>query len=182
MTTRGSSPMAPVRYVRDALVQLWADRRDIATILLYMENHGQKPRYLSDVLKFCIENIREQVKRQGIEYVESSASATSMLEERFNINLNPGGRGKKNYVNNLLLDSGYVPEVERPKRKVEISGSVMSNDQIEEIKRKAKAQFRSGEDDLLKTREEKDEELQQDTNNAFKNMFKGGFGDEGDED
>lgn len=182
--TRGTGAFKPTRYEKDALVQLWTDRRDIATIVLYMESHGQKPRYLSDVLKFCIENIREQVKRQGIEYVESSTVATEMLEDRFNINLNPGGRGKKNYVNNLLLESGYVPEVEQlptSQQNVVQTGSGLSAEDIERIKAKARENFGDS-PDILKTREEKDNKIQQEEHDAFKNMFKIGGGFDGDEE
>lgn len=172
MSMRGRSTRleAATRNERDAIVQVWINRKDLATIGLFMESQGQRLLYMSDIVRFAIETTRALVLKANSPYVDSSAKATAFLETRFRVNLNPQGKGQKNYVANLLKESGeigvdeVVPEL--PK--------ALSPEKIREMKLKAQEQFRtSGNiagDEILLTREEKDSKGLTEQQEAFRTL------------
>lgn len=144
MTTRGNSTtLRPTRYERDTLVQVWIDRRMLATIGSYMESQGYKLKHMSDILRFCIENINDIVSKR-VGFIDKTAVANKFLEDRFDMDFNKVG--KKNYVNNLLMDQGaelpnIMPEDYKSERKdpimMKIEKMGLTEEDIKELKRKA---------------------------------------------
>jgi hypothetical protein len=168
---RGRSPLRPTKSERDAIVQVWLNRCDLATIGLYMESKGMRIIYMADILRFCVETTRSLVLKSGCKYVDSTAMANEYLVDRTGINLNRGNRGMKNLVTNLLSDTGYtegeIPDPPRPE---------FSESTIDEIKKNAREQFaqnaKANPEELLVTREEKDEKVLQEQNQAFLDIIK----------
>jgi hypothetical protein len=156
MSTIGRGPLNPTRFERDAIVQLWVDRRDLTTIGKYMETQGIRLRHMSDLLRFCVDNITEIISRRMPELKETnSAKATEFLENRLGVVLNYGNRGRKNYVNNLLMSADVeIPNV-APQEiiKMNRSGGISiphvisengySEEDIAEIKRLSREQIGS---------------------------------------
>jgi hypothetical protein len=170
MSNRGRGHLKPTREERDAIVQLWMKRTDLATIGLYMESKGVRVLHMSSILRFCVETTMALILRAGGKYVSSTAMANEYLQDRTGVNLNPGGRANKNLVTNLLGDEGYneLPEPPRPE---------FSEETIAEIKRSAREQFRQSveveaeKEPLERTREEKDEQSFADQHKAFMDMI-----------
>lgn len=161
--------LKPTRYERDCLIQVWLDRRDIATISRYMSDHGMRHRYLAEILKFAVENIRTIIVNKGGEFVENPQEATMYLETKFNVKLNPNERGKKNFVNNLLVHSYKNGEIDLEHESYSSGYSV--ND-IEKLKAQAREQFSQQPDLLEETRAEKDEVRERDEADVFASIGK----------
>lgn len=104
-STKGRAISRPRRYKGDGLVQAWIDKRKLAMLSEWLESSGTRTRYLSDVLKFTIDIVVEQLVDKGvIDKVEFTKDAEQILEMRYRAELNPGGRGLRNRVHNLQLD------------------------------------------------------------------------------
>ncbi len=106
--TRGKSIVDPVNlgnYKGDVLVQTWIDSRLLATVSEWLDGNGLVTRHMSDIVKFVIEEVVSQLVREGeVEMIELCGDARDLLERKYRTNLNPGGRGKKNILHNLVLD------------------------------------------------------------------------------
>lgn len=167
MSNKGRSPLRPTRNERDAVVQAWVDRKDLATIGLYMETKGIRLVHMSDILGFCVEVVRTIVLKANGKYVDNTSEASAFLNSRFKANLNPRGRGNKNLVSNLLGDA-EVGDI----RDVTIKPSI-TPELIASLKEKAieiqKEKVLGG--DLL-TREEKDSSFFDIQSKAFADIAK----------
>ena len=173
MTTKGSSEMNPIRYEKDAITQVWIDRRKLATACAFMERGGNKPLHISEIIRFCVDVVSELVERQGGLTFDKTAEAVDFLNERFGDTLNPRGKGRKNLMNNLLLDSGYTPGPVLPSRPTSVSiedVNPFSSLDIEEMKKKSRQQFG---DALTTERLSKDLERTEEEKRAFESLGKG---------
>jgi len=103
-STKGSSLINPVNYKGDVLVQVWIDSRVLATITSWMDGNGNYPRFMSQAVRRPLEVLAGfLVDNDEVRMIDDTAEARKMLERRFNVELNRGGRGKKNVVHNLVL-------------------------------------------------------------------------------
>jgi len=179
MTTKGSAPLNPARYEKDALIQVWVDRRDLANIAMYLEANGRKVRFLAEIVRFSIELTSEKIKESGMEFFSETGAANKYITDRFQTNLNPGGKGNKNLVNNLLMDSicngTYVPEqeIQQVRKKFtmpkELSDDI-SQTEIDEAKRVSRSLFDP--DNLVVDRETKDSQQLSELKETIEAMIK----------
>jgi len=102
-STRGWALMIPKRYKDDTLVQTWVQRTKLASIVSAMSDRT-RPRSMSEVLRWCIDNTYEQLLRNGEVKEFSIQLATDYLQSMFRIDLNPGDKGKRNLLHNLVLE------------------------------------------------------------------------------
>ena len=103
-STRGSSLINPISYKGDVLVQVWVDSRVLATLTRWLEREGTYPRFMSEVVRIPLEMMAKYaVDVDGADMVEDTGEARTLLERRFHINLNRGGRGGKNILHNQVL-------------------------------------------------------------------------------
>lgn len=177
MTTKGSSRFAPTRYEKDAVTQVWLDRRILATVCAYMEKNGEKPKFISEIIRFCVEAVNQLIVAQGGMFFDKTADATAFLEDRFGDVMNKRGKGRKNLMNNLLMDSGYVPETpvesKKPSRDSRFTGmtdlheEIYSTSDIAAMKERARQQFG---DSLAKEREDKDSERLEEEKEALESF------------
>jgi hypothetical protein len=106
------SVLNPVTFKGDALVQVWIDSRELATISKWLDKTGNYTRFLSEVVKEGIHMACEDLVRSGeVELVEDTTEARGMLERKYKINLNPNGRGEKNVLHNIILSERKRLEV-----------------------------------------------------------------------
>jgi hypothetical protein len=122
-STRGKALAKPRTYKGDALVQAWVDRRKLAVLSEWLDNSGHRTKFLSDVLKFTIDIVVDQLIENGLaEKIELTEDAVRILDMKYSANLNPNDRGKRNLVHNLQLDEirkghSYDYEISRPIQK-----------------------------------------------------------------
>jgi hypothetical protein len=112
--TRGSGMKEPDSYKKDVLVQVWMDARILATLLNWMEKGENRPKFMSDVVREPIEMLVGRLVDCGeIRMIEDAVYARDLIEKRFKVNLNRGGRGKKNALNNMLFSDEQLIEQRR---------------------------------------------------------------------
>lgn len=89
----------------DAYIQVWLERRYIATVQKLIAKYEQTPaKHLSEVIRYAVEVFVESAVDQGlVEFVDTTAEATNILS-RFDVNLNPSRRGLQNLSLNLQRD------------------------------------------------------------------------------
>lgn len=105
------SVLNPIRFKGDALVQVWVDSRELATISEWLDKGNYHTRFLSEVVKEGLSILCENiVNNNEIEMIEDTAEARMLLEEKYNINLNPNGRGEKNVYHNQILSERIKSE------------------------------------------------------------------------
>lgn len=103
-STRGKSKIEPINYKGDVIVQVWLDSRILATLDRWLDEHGDRVKFLSEVVKRPLEMAVESLVDRGeVEMIEDTGEARYLLSERFKINLNRGERGKKNLLHNIVL-------------------------------------------------------------------------------
>ena len=103
-STRGKSLINPLNYKGDVLVQVWMDSRVLATLCRWLDNSEFHSRFMSQVVRRPLEVLAESMVANGeVEIVDDTAEARSMLERRFGVDLNRGGRGTKNLQHNVTL-------------------------------------------------------------------------------
>ena len=120
-STRGNSLINPLNYKGDVLVQVWVDSRVLATLCKWMDEKGNYSRFMSQAVRRPLEVLAEYLVESGeVEMVDNTADARRLLERRFNVDLNRGGRGEKNVNHNLALSDrrGELGERIRAERKV----------------------------------------------------------------
>lgn len=128
------SILNPKTFKGDALVQVWMDSRELATISNWLDKNGSYTRFLSEVVKDSLHGLCEKLVESGeVEMVEDTTEARYLLEKKYRINLNPDGRGEKNVLHNIILSN----------RKREERESVP--DRTRELQRKAKEIYRDTE-------------------------------------
>ena len=140
-STRGRSYIRPKRYKRDALVQVWMDRRKIAMLSVWLDKNGYETRFMSEVLKWTVEIVaNEIVKRGEIEEIELTEDANAILK-KYRVDLNPGGRGEKNLTHNLVLD-GKRSELENEYSCTDIDRPVAKGSIYAQVRRETEEQLR----------------------------------------
>ena len=89
----------------DAYIQVWLERRYIATVQKLIAKYEITPaKHLSEVIRYALEVFVESAVDQGlVEFVDTTAEATKILS-RFDVNLNPSKRGLQNLSLNLQRD------------------------------------------------------------------------------
>jgi len=128
-STKGTSMINPLNYKGDVLVQVWVDSRVLATLCRWMDGKGNYSRFMSQIVRRPLEVLVDfLVTNKEVELVDDTAEARSMLERRYQVNLNRGNRGEKNALHNMTLsdrrgdlsekigESKKVNDVSRPKR------------------------------------------------------------------
>uniref|UniRef100_A0A6M3KVZ6 Uncharacterized protein n=1 Tax=viral metagenome TaxID=1070528 RepID=A0A6M3KVZ6_9ZZZZ len=128
-STKGGSLINPLNYKGDVLVQVWMDSRVLATLCRWLDNAGFYSRFMSQVVRRPLEVLAESMVEKGeVQIVDDTAEARSILERRFGVDLNRGGRGTKNVAHNVALsvrraelDSRLqrvkrIDDVEKPRR------------------------------------------------------------------
>jgi hypothetical protein len=105
-STKGTALVNPITYKGDVLVQVWCDSRVLATLVRWLEEDGVFPRFMSQVVRRPLEILAAHVVDEGeVEMVDDTAEARGMLERRFGVKLNKGGRGKRNELHNKVLST-----------------------------------------------------------------------------
>lgn len=105
-STKGRAILNPESYKGDCLVQAWVDSRKLAVLSVWLDNGGANTKFLSDVLKDTIDQVVGHLIESGeAEMIEFCGEARELLERKYKANLNPGGRGEKNRLSNLILDN-----------------------------------------------------------------------------
>ena len=95
----------PDSRMADALLQVWVDRRTLATALRILVNNSHHPTTTADIVRSALETFVDSSVQQGLgEYVSTTEEASRMLAI-FRTNLNPSGRGLRNLKINLERDS-----------------------------------------------------------------------------
>ena len=104
-STKGRARILPVSYKGDALVQAWIDTRKLLVLDRWLNKGGYVTRFLSDLIKFTIDEVVEQLVSAGIEQkVEFTKDARELLIGKYRCALNPSGRGKRNLLHNTHMD------------------------------------------------------------------------------
>jgi hypothetical protein len=103
-STRGRGKLNPKVYKPDALVQVWLDSRKLALLSRWLDQDGQRTRFLSEVVRYTLDMVVEILENEGWKLGEV-AESREMLERKYDSTLNPRGRGKKNVLNNIVLES-----------------------------------------------------------------------------
>lgn len=142
------SVLNPVRFKGDALVQVWLDSRELATISEWLDKDSYHTRFLSEVVKDGLHILCENIVENGeVEMIEGTAEARTLLEDKYEINLNPNGRGEKNVFHNQILsekkraERGAVPDRIRELQRVAketyktVSGKSSIFDELTQIER-----------------------------------------------
>ena len=126
-STKGSSRLEPKTEKSDVLVQVWVSSKVLAALCKWLDRRGVYSRFLSQVVRTPLEELVSKLVEIGETEVDNSIESRRLLESRFGINLNRGGRGRKNLLHNVVLDSrkgeergsidwnkiAYSPEVEK---------------------------------------------------------------------
>lgn len=131
--------MKKERREQDAMIQLWIDRRYLATVRKLIDKHeAGRAKHLSDVVRYAIEVFVESaVDQKLVEFVDTTAEASKILDD-FKINLNPQNRGLKNLMLNLQRDSGeepYFPPVQKKPRSGFPGREALKQEDIDELLR-----------------------------------------------
>ena len=156
------SVLNPVQFKGDALVQVWMDSRELATISNWLDKTGAYTRFLSEVVKDSIHRLCVEIVESGeVDMVEDTNVARSIIEQKFRINLNPDGRGEKNALHNIVLSE-----------RIKIEGREIP-DKVRELQRQAKETYRTLETKDTNEKSSIFEELEQiekgGANGAFEN-------------
>lgn len=103
----------PSKRERDSFIQVWVDRRYLATVHnLMLAKEPNPPKHLSDIYRYALEVFVQSAVQQGlVEFVETTQEACATLRH-FDANLNPGRRCLKNLTLNLQQDAEVL--VDRP--------------------------------------------------------------------
>jgi len=103
-STKGKSLIIPRSYKCDGLVQMWIDRRILATLNDWLEKIGYMPRSLTEVARKPLEMLVDHLIETGqIEMTDDTVSATEKIEKRYRVRLNKSHRGEKNLLHNTVL-------------------------------------------------------------------------------
>jgi len=119
-TTKGSSIINPLNYKGDVLVQVWLDSRVLATLSQWLENHGTYTNHLSQTVRRPLEILVDLLINSGdANLIDNTVEARNLLNRRYGIDLNRGGRGTKNIMHNIALSikrEDLAESVEKEKR------------------------------------------------------------------
>ena len=128
-STKGGSLINPLNYKGDVLVQVWMDSRVLATLCRWLDNAGFHSRFMSQVVRRPLEVLAESMVEKGeVQIVDDTAEARKILERRFNVDLNRGGRGAKNVAHNVVLSA----------RRAELDNRLMREKRIDDVSKPRK--------------------------------------------
>lgn len=112
--TKGMSMINPMKYKGDVLVQVWIDSRVLATLSCWLDESGERTRFMSEVMKESLKILCEHLVNNGlVKMMEHTAHARAMLERKYGTNLNPGRKGLKNALHNTVLSDRRGGEMNR---------------------------------------------------------------------
>jgi hypothetical protein len=103
-STRGKAMMRPKNFKGDALIQVWYERRKIASLDKWLEDNGRRNRFMSDVLRSILDMVYEKLLEDGKVIEFEVQHASDYLQSKFRIDLNPGDKGKRNLLHNMQLE------------------------------------------------------------------------------
>ncbi len=104
--TRGRGSINPSRYKNDVLTQAWVDSRTLATLMMWLDGLGSKPRTISEIVRDPLKVlVRSLVDNGHVKMVDDTNVARRMLEKRTGVDLSRGGKGGKNVLHNVVLDT-----------------------------------------------------------------------------
>ena len=176
-STKGSSMINPLNYKGDVLVQVWMDSRVVATLAQWLENSGTYPRFMSQAIRRPSEVLVSHLIDEGeVEMVDDTITARSMLQRRFNVDLNRGGRGGKNILHNQVLSDSRTRLTARLQQRTPDDASVgmgeqkisLSEEELESVTEKVKTTDEEWEEIQRKIAAEKALELESQQDNAVK--------------
>ena len=122
--TRGTGMRVPDTFKKDVLVQVWMDARTLTALTQWMKNRHERPRFMSEVVRTPLEWLVDRlIESQEIGDIKDSKYAREYLEDYFRVNLNRGGRGGKNALNNVIVSEDKLSK-ER-ERQAEIAREVI---------------------------------------------------------
>jgi hypothetical protein len=125
-STRGQSLINPLNYKGDVLVQVWVDSRVLATLCQWLDESGTYPNYLSQVVRRPLEVLTDLLVNEGsTRLVDNTVEARELLQKRFKVDLNRGGRGTKNTMHNISLSI----------KREELAESIKKSNRINDIDR-----------------------------------------------
>ena len=120
-STRGSSYMRPMEFKGDVTVQMWIDARLLATLMNWLDSVGDYPRFMSEVVKKTLTSAAEAIVEDDPSLLEDdTTTARRMLENRFRVNLNKGGKGLKNKMHNTILSNMRKNERHEKEKRVQM--------------------------------------------------------------
>jgi hypothetical protein len=97
-----------VTKLNDSLVQVWLERRYIATAVNLLHAQGVIPRSVAEVVREVFNLAVDAAAEQGqVEFVSSTEDAIDIMAQ-FRSNLNPKGRGLNNLRKNLNIQVGRL--------------------------------------------------------------------------
>lgn len=118
--TRGGGQLNPTKYKNDVLTQAWVDSRVLATLLVWLEELGQRPRTMSVIVRDPLNALCKHLVDNGeVKMIEDTIVARQLLEKRTGVDLSRGGRGGKNVLHNVVLTSRRGEVGERVGEQVE---------------------------------------------------------------
>ena len=100
--------------MNDSVLQLRCDRRTIATLAEFFFNDGEQIMSLSQLGRMAIEELRQiLVDNNLVDDVLSTEDATKTLDRLGMGNLNPRGKGKRNYTKALRIEQRIFSPIVR---------------------------------------------------------------------
>ena len=130
-STRGGSIINPLNYKGDVLVQVWVDSRVLATLCGWLDEKGTYARYMSQVVRRPLEVLVDLLANSGdATLIDNTVEARNLLEKRFGIDLNRGGRGTKNAMHNIELSI----------RREDLSEVLQREDRVYDVRRPLRSQ------------------------------------------
>jgi hypothetical protein len=104
--TRGRSRVInPRNYKKDVFVQSNMESRHLATVSNWLDANGSYTRHLGGVASEAVRILAEMIAEQGqVEFIDDQIEARALLQRKYGVNLNSGGRLLKNVFHNTLLD------------------------------------------------------------------------------
>ena len=131
-TDGGFSILNPITFKGDALIQVWMDSRELATISEWLDKNGYRTRFMSEVVKEGLHILCEDLVSGGeVNMIEDTIIARRMIEDKYNICLNPrtakskitgnrdSRRGEKNALHNIILSERKRNEVPNELRELQ---------------------------------------------------------------
>lgn len=153
-STKGSSMINPLNYKGDVLVQVWVDSRVLATLSRWLEDHGTYTVHMSQVVRRPLEILVDLLTNSGdAELIDNTIEARELLNRRYGIDLNRGGRGTKNIMHNMTLSmrrEEIAEAAEKDRRVYDVNRPLRTNQnagilsKVEEAKKKYKELYPDG--------------------------------------
>lgn len=144
MAVKRESLVSGMPMLGDVNVQVLIDSRVMMSLCQWLESNGEVVRYFSDIVKESLYILADNLVGNGLELEEDTNVAKDYLEYRFGVNLNRGGKGKRNLLENMRISNRNKEvrdEILRNGidwdlvRKIQEEDEKKKNDQLEQIRR-----------------------------------------------